>query len=300
MTTVVGTVPRLPGFLQWVAAPIAAERLAAWRIGVGLVLLLDAILFYCPMLRGQLYGPTSLEGPGVFAERFAAPHWNWSLLNWLPVEWGATVLVSVWIVCASLLLIGWRPNVAAAVAWAISLSFYNSNFYLHNSGDRLRHFVLLLLIFAKTDAAWAWRRRPREGAWPVLVSGWPMRVMLLQMALMYFMNGVYKLQGRIWWEGSVMWYVNHDLAWARWSSPWMPYWVTAALTWFALVWEVGFPVWLTLPRLRTIALLIGVAFHVFTFFHLEIAAFPLWALCLYLPLLPIREAATRRVSGEER
>jgi hypothetical protein len=283
MSRVVGTVPWLPGALgRWLGAPIPAERLAAWRIGTGLVLPFDILFFYMPLL-GHFYGEESLAGPGVFAGRFARPHWNWSVLEWLPV-WGPPVCLYVWAVAALALIAGWRPRAAAVVAWALSLSFYNSNFYLHNSGDRLRHFLLLLLIFAPSDAAWSVRRRPKGLTEPALVSAWPARLLLLQMAVMYFMNGLYKLNGPMWWEGSVMHYVAHDVGWARWSAPAVPYWTTRLLTWTALVWEVGFPAWVMLRRTRTPALLFGVAFHLVTFFHLEIAAFPLYALCLYLPL----------------
>jgi len=284
MSTLVGIVPCVPSWLSGLVAPIPAQRLAAWRIVVGIVLLFDVSLFYMPMVRGQLYGPDSLEGPGVFAERFAAPYWNWSLLNVLPVDSGASIAVGIWAATAGMLIVGYRPNLAALVAWALSLSFYNSNFYLHNSGDRLRHFVLLLLAFAKTDATWAIRRRPGNLAGPLSVSGWPARLMLMQMVLMHFMNGIYKLQGDMWRDGSVLWYVNHDVAWARWSSPGLPYWSTQVMGWITLVWEVGFPFWIFLPMTRVPALLLGVGFHLFTFFHLELAAFPLYALCLYVPL----------------
>ena len=287
MKSVVGTVPWLPPPLSrwsWLTQSIPAERLAAWRIGTGLVLLLDLLLFYAPDLL-HLYGPGSLAEPDVFASRFAAPHWNWSALRWLPITWGAQVCLGIWIASAVALIFGWQPRFAALVAWTLSLSFYNTNFYLHNSGDRIRHSLLLLLIVAPSDAVWA-LRRSRNVNEPLFVPAWPVRLMLIQMIAMYFMNGVYKLQGRMWWEGSVMHYVSHDLAWARWSALPMPYWITRFLTWGALIWEVGFPFWIVLRRTRVLALIAGVVFHLITFFHLDIAAFPLYALCLYLPLAP--------------
>jgi hypothetical protein len=285
MKTVVETVPWLPFRWNWMTDPIPAQRLAAWRIGTGLVLLVDAMLFYRPHF-GLLYGPGSLGDPGVFADRFSAPHWNWSVFNWLPWENSAWVVFWVWVGSAVALILGWRPRLAALIAWALSLSFYNTNIYLHNSGDRIRHFVLLLLMFAPTDAAWSIRRRPKQIEGPAFVSGWPAQLMLLQLAVMYFMNGFYKMQGRMWWDGSVMWYVSHDLAWARWSPLPLPYWVSQLLTWGALIWETGFPLWIMLKWTRVPALIVGVIFHLVTFFHLEIAAFGLYALCLYLPLAP--------------
>jgi hypothetical protein len=286
MKPFVGTSPLLPRPFNrwlWLIGSIHAERLAAWRIGTGLVLLLDILLFYVPVLR-DLYGPESLAGPGAFAGQLSYPHW--SVIGWLPVEWGPPVWLFVWAAAAVALILGWHPRLAALVAWALSLSFYNTNFYLHNSGDRIRHFLLLLLIFAPSNAAWSVRRQPRDQVGPVWVPAWPAGLMLLQMCVMYFMNGFYKLQGPMWWDGSVMHYVNHDVIWARWSAWPVPYWVSRLFTWSALVWEIGFPLWIATKYTRVPALVFGVAFHLFTFFHLEIAAFPLYALCLYLPLAP--------------
>jgi hypothetical protein len=282
---VVGAMPRLPQRLAWLTTPIPAQRLAAWRIGVGLAVLIDALLFYAPNTQ-IFYGPGSLAEPKVFAERFAWPHWNWSVFNWLPVEWGASIGLGIWIVAALALVFGIQPRFAAAVAWALSLSLYNTNFYLHNSGDRLRHFLLLLLIFAKTDAVWSIRRRALPVDPTAFVPGWPARIMLIQMVVMYFMNGVFKMRDPMWWNGSVLWYVDHDPAWARWSPLGLPLWMTQGLTWATLIWEVGFVLWIMLRWTRVPALIIGVIFHVYTFFHLELAAFPLYALCLYLPLAP--------------
>ena len=78
----------LPGALgrwDWLTAPVRAERLAALRVGVGLVLLFDILYSYLPFLR-DYYGPGSLGDPDVFASRFEWPSWHWSVLRWLPAD----------------------------------------------------------------------------------------------------------------------------------------------------------------------------------------------------------------------
>jgi HTTM domain len=283
-----GTIPSLPPPLSrwnWLIGPMPAERLAAWRIGTGIILIVDLLLFYLPNLR-WFYGPNSLAEPGIFTERFASPNWNWSVLNWLPVAWGPQACFAIWVGAAVMLIVGWQARVAAAIGFIMSLSFYNTNFFLHNSGDRIRHFLLLLLIVAPSDAVWSLAKRKEPANEPVFVSAWPARLMLIQMCAMYFMNGLYKMFGRIWWDGSVMHYLANDYAWARWSALAVPVFITQILAWFTLLWEAGFPLWVLMRRTRTVALLIGVTFHLLTFFYLELAAFPLYALCLYFPLAP--------------
>ena len=55
-------------------------RVAALRIGVALVLLIDILACYLPRA-GDFFGAGSLGSPEVFAE----PHmwWRWSVLRWI-------------------------------------------------------------------------------------------------------------------------------------------------------------------------------------------------------------------------
>jgi hypothetical protein len=299
---VVGVRPWLPGPLgrwDWLTAPVRAERLAALRVGVGLVLLLDILATYLPFLR-DYYGPGSLADPDVFASRFAWPHGHWSVLRALPDTWGPPAALAVWALAALALTVGWHPRAAAAVAWALSLSFFNSNYYLHNSGDRLRHTLLFILMLAPCGAVWAVSPRP-EGARArcapsgrgetnaVFIYPWPLRLLFLQLVLTYFMNGVYKLFGPEWRDGTILHYILNDVGWARWSLP-LPLWLTRGAAWFVLAWELSFPLLLLRPKSRLFALIVGAAFHVVSGLNLELGLFPLYALCFYLPLLPWEKA----------
>src|SRR5947209_3976976 len=192
--TVIGVQPVLPfGLSGWLTEPIRAERLAALRVGVGLTLLLDILGTYLPRL-SDYYGPGSLADPDVFGARFAPPHWHWSLLRWLPDAWGPSAALAVWALAALALTLGFRPRLAALVCWALSLSFFSSNYYLHNSGDRVRHELLFFLMLCPCGAVWALtpQRRPFTGpppepGRPLFVSAWPVRLLFLLMVTTYFM-----------------------------------------------------------------------------------------------------------------
>ncbi len=298
MKDLAGTLPRVPKILQrWFGTTVAAERLAAWRLGCGLALLFDILFFYVPFFE-TFFGSQGLAAPDVFSCRRTAPYWNWSILSVWHHSATAYIGLVLWLLSAVAILIGWHTRWAAVMAWILSLSFYNSNFYLHNSGDRLRHFLLILLMVAPADSAWCLKKRA-PSANPVAVPAWPITLMLLQLSLMYFMNGIYKIQDPMWKDGSVLHYINYDAFWARWSARAIPVWCLPVLAWFTMVWEAGFPVWMQFRQTRQLALLVGVVFHLYTFFHLELAAFPLYALCLYLPLAPWECLARRTMRMDE-
>jgi uncharacterized membrane protein YphA (DoxX/SURF4 family) len=272
---------------RWLTTPVAAERAAALRIAVAAVLLTDILFLYLPGLR-YLYSPGGFGDPAIFADQFAAPSARWSLLRMLPATWGPPTLVCIWIIAGVALLLGYRPRIAAFVCWLIAVSFLQANLYLHNGGDQLKLFLLLMLSFLPSDGRWAIRRHLlARSPGPVLVQAWPLRLLMLQLTIVYFMNGYYKAMGPAWRDGSVMIDVANNPTWAHFSTDYMPIPDAAlqALAWVTMIWELFFPLLVLMPITRKATLWIGVFFHVGTLIHLEVGWFPLYALCYYVPLV---------------
>ncbi len=292
--TVVGVQPALPGSLgrsRWWTEPVRAERLAALRIGIAAVLLLDVLGVYLPNL-ADFYGAGSLGASEVFAPLRQARVGSWSLLAGTDdpdILRGAAI---AWAVSAGLLLVGLASRLSAVAAWALSISFLNLNPYIHNAGDTVRIIVLFYLMLTPCGAAWsldAWLRRQFRGATgPLYVAPWALRLLFVQMIVIYFFNGVFKLAGVGWREGNVLHYVLADPAQTRWSYAELPvpWWASQALTWTVLAWEILFPLLVLMPMTRVPALLMGVGFHLGIGLFIELGAFPLYMICLYLPLLP--------------
>jgi len=283
---VVGLQPWLPWPLSgspWWTEPVRAERLAALRIGVGVVLLLDVLFWYLPY-GSVFFGAESLGAPGVFASQRPLPAWPWGLLA--GVEWrGAWLgILAIWALTALALILGIVPRAAAAAAWFLGGAVHYVNPWLYNGGDAVRHILLLYLILTPCGAVWSMRCR-RDAT--VHVHPWWMRLLFLQMLLIYFMNGVSKL-GPQWYAGEAIWYVMGSVDWTRWSRAALPlpFVVTQLLTWITLAWEITFPLFASWPRTRALTLCLGVCFHLGTGLALKLGAFPLYMLCLYLPLVP--------------
>ena len=298
----IGTQPWFPWPLsrwKWFVKLIPAERLAAMRIAVGLTLLYDILALYLPIFSAG-FGPGSLSSPDVFRDRFAWPLLNWSVLRILPEGCEAGCLYA-WMLSAFALTVGYRPRLAAVIAWAMGVSFQNENPYFQNGGDRIRHILLLLLAFSPSDAIWAVRCRPRAAHTVVedqekqrWVPGWVVHLLFVQLAVLYFMNGYYKALGDQWKNGTAMHYIVYDLTWHRFSPPDnIPLIVLKIATWGTVIWELSFPVMMAFPAFRKPVLWIGVCFHVATFFELEVGAFALYSLCIYVPMVPWERYARR-------
>ncbi len=298
---IIGITPWLPWPLTrwtWWTEPVHAERLAALRIGFACVLLLDVLTTYFPMAN-EFFGRGSLGSPEVFAPG-PSTWYRWSLLNGVNdprIYHGALAL---WAVAGVLLLAGVLPRISACIAWGLSISIMNVNCYLHNSGDNVRSIILFYLMLCPCAAAWSLKTfaaRRRGVAEEIYVPAWPVRLLFVQLVTVYFLNGVYKLAGSEWRDGQIMYSVLANLSWTRFSYadlP-MPLWAIQAMTWTTLVFELGFPLFVMIPRVRTLALCVGVFFHLGTAVLLQLGPFPFYMMCLYLPLLPWEKLAAHPV-----
>lgn len=300
---VVGMNPWLPWPLRrspWWTDPVPAERAAALRIAVALALLLDIILTYLPWY-ADYYGRNSLGDPAVFADLFAPPHWSWSLLK--DVESPAVIgwAIVAWAVLAAGLFLGLGSRFCAAGAWALSVSFWHLNPAVHNAGDAVRNILLFLLIWCPCGAVWSLdailrrKRRCNPDTHPLYVPAWTLRLLFVQLAFVYLFNGLHKMVGNDWWQGSAVYYVIANPGSARFSYvdvP-LPYFITRLLTWSIFIWELGFPLWVWLPSTRTAALWLGVCFHLGLGLFMEVGMFVAYMLCLYVPLVPWERLAGR-------
>jgi hypothetical protein len=315
----VGLRPWLPWPLsrwRWWTEPVRAERLAVLRICLGLVLLFDVLTTYVPHV-ADYFGPDSLANPELLRSTFGPDHWSWSLLYHVEDARILRVAVVLWAAATACLTLGLATRLSAIVVWLLSTSFAALNPSIDNAGDLVRGIILLYLMLCPCGAVWsvdAWWWRgwvacfrgsgqtsdapPRQDgaakAWhtrqngPVYVHPWPLRLLFVQMVLIYFCNGAHKFLGHDWREGTSLYYVLGDLTLARWSyaAVPIPYGLTRLLTWTVLLWELSFPLLMWWRPSRIAALAFGAVLHVGIWASLEIGSFAPCMLCLYLPLLP--------------
>ncbi len=288
---VVGVRPWFPWPLSrwpWWTESIPAERVAALRIVTALVLLLDLLLSYLPHF-DVLFSPDALGGRDLYAGKFRADHYFWSVLRWLPDSWGPHAVFGVWIASAVGLLVGWRPLVCGLTAWACAVSVWNISPALHNGGDRLRHTLFLMVAVSCSGAVWGVSSlRPKGDPRPVRVPGWPVKIVFVQLAVLYFASAYYKVISPVWRNGFVMYWTSHDLYWSL--TPGVSVHVPVELhrlsALVTLVWELGFPVLAVLKRTRAATLILGVIFHLGTLFTLEVGNFALYSVACYAAFAP--------------
>lgn len=221
---------------------------------------------------------------------------------------GDTTLVVGWIVLmvASLaLIVGWHTKPAAVLLFVMIMSFERRNPWISNSGDGLIRILSLYLALSPCGAALSLDQRRHFGSfWSAQdTKVWPLRLMQVQISIIYIATVVAKLHGDTWQHGSAVSYILRldDMLILR-----APGWMTTsplignALTWGTLLIEFGVGVFVWNKRWRTKVLLAGVFLHVTILVTMVVGFFSLAMFVLYLSFVPWERSRCVAVAAVER
>lgn len=271
--------------------PVRAERLALTRILLALSLLTDQLFQYLPNLE-EFFGPTGMAPKGLH-DAYQLRHWRITVLLFNHDEpWVVQPLFTLWVGLTFCWLIGWQTRVMNVFVWFLTLLFINRNPNILNGGDDTMQVALFLLMLSPCGRALSvdsWLRHRREGpAEADYTPAWPVRLIQIQLCLIYVSTGLVKLQGTgpfegTWWEGTSIHYVLNYVTMSRWAFTQFPqpFWLTSTLTYLSVWWEVLFPLLVLFRWTRTPALVFGLLFHQGIWFTIEVGWFSFYTMSYY-------------------
>lgn len=140
---------------------------------------------------------------------------NESALTWLArwdSPWVVAVLWALLLVAAVGLTVGAWSRIAAVLVFVAMLSFQRRNPDALNSGDVLLRLIAFYLALAPSGAALSldrWRAH-RDSFWQApLRSPWALRLLQVQVSLLYLFSVFYKVRSDNWSDGTAMYYITH-------------------------------------------------------------------------------------------
>ncbi len=277
--------------------PVPTSTLALVRIAFGLLvfawtvsLTADLSVFFT---QGGLL-PGQIHGAGV-----------WGLLGLEPSGTAVLLLYTALLVASLALAAGWHARLAAAVVFVALLSFERRNPWVFNGGDGLLRIVAFYLMLSPCGAAVSVdaRRRNPSAAWEFpLRAPWALRLMQIQLSVVYIAGVWDKVQGAAWNNGTAVSYALRLTDIAGLPTPAFlshsPV-VVNLLTYGTLATELGIGVLVWNRRLRPWVLLVGAAFHLSIGWSIRVGFFGLTMFVLYLSFLDPDWAAARILSVRE-
>ena len=224
--------------------------------------------------------------------------WQFSpfLTDWDQSSAALRGFMLAWLAAIFSLLIGFWTRPMAIAVWILTNSFDNLNPQINNNGDVARQILLFFLVVSPCGAVWSVDRRLKSGPQgPIFIYPWILRLVFLQMVVIYFVNGVYKVFGEQWRDGVSLYYVLANPAMSRVSYAQFPFppLLLKALAWTVLVWELSFPLLVAIRWTRTPTLILGILFHLGIWASLELGFFSAYMLTMYLPLVPWERLKSR-------
>jgi uncharacterized membrane protein YphA (DoxX/SURF4 family) len=218
----------------------------------------------------------------------------------------APLLAGLLLVAAICLTVGFRTRTAAAAVLFCLLALYRVNPLVWNTGDTLLRHLVLFLALSSAGAAVsvdsARRGRGRQWEFP-LRQPWALRLVQVQVALMYVVSFTWKLKGSTWRGGTAVSYVLRIPPDQRFV---LPSSVTSSLTWAhvftwgTLVVEAAIPLLVWNRRTRPFVLAAGAALHLSIDLTLRTGFFTWIVLASYVSFVPpeTAERILRRFSRQ--
>lgn len=194
--------------VKWmVDAPRAKAALSMLRAVIGFV----SVVLYLRQYpkRWLLYGPEGVYGlEGI--RGYAAENGTWSLyaVSGSPVFF--EIAFHVGLVIAGLVMLGVGGRPVLFVHYVLLWSLYMANPALMDGGDALICTGAIFLLLTRCYSAFTIvDPRPTSKA-PLVVSAMNNTGLLLlatQVAIVYLMAGLYKVQGELWQDGTALYYI---------------------------------------------------------------------------------------------
>jgi hypothetical protein len=183
--------------------------------------------------------------------------------------------------------VGWHARLAALIVFVLTLSFQYRDPAIFNSGDNLMRIEALIIALSPCGTALSLDQRRRLGAfWSAqLRAPWTLRLLQLQLSVVYLAAIQAKMSGHAWPEGTAVSYALRldDMLLLR-----TPHWLTAnallmnIATWGTLAVELAIGILVWNRRLRPWVLAAGVVMHTAIMLNINVGFFTPAMLVLYL------------------
>ncbi len=223
----------------------------------------------------DLYGESGLQPEPRYTS------YRWGLMRWFTSD---VALYSIWVVTAvatTLVGVGRLVRVGAPVMFVGVMSFTSDNADLLNAGDELlRIWCAYFAVYALLTPNRVLEARPAADGVRPLAPAWLMRLVQIQLTIVYPFTAIAKFRGDAWLDGTASLLSLGLVDFERFPVPDA---LTdslafgAAATWGTLAVEMSLPYLLWTRRTRRFAVVLGVGLHVGFDYALRVGFFG-WAM----------------------
>jgi len=261
------------------------RSLAAFRIAIGLLVAVDALLRSRDVT--LMLSPHGMFPPALLRQYLDDPC-AWSLATLVDADWWGPAMLCLEAAAGLLLAVGCGTRVATVAAWVAVVSVLRRTAPATNAGDAWLACLLFWGMFLPLGSAWSWdaRRGNRRGE----VFSSATVALVLQIAVVYLAAGLSKCNDA-WFSGDAVRFAmsvhDHGTPLGAWlfSGGWM----ARPASWAVLTIELLGPVLLIAwpaSRVRMSLVVLFMLFHVAVCLTMTVGLFGYVGLAAWLALVP--------------
>lgn len=188
---------------------------------------------------------------------------------WFPSsDAGVVGLHLLFLLLIVLIGVGLYSRVLSFVALAIQVMFLHRNFAVAYGADIITCYWLFSLCFIDSDRHLSLRKKLKLPSLSLnnpdfSLSTIGVRLIQVQLCVIYGYTGMEKLKGSVWWDGTAVWQVMGNLQLSTMNLSFLQNFplLVVFLTYTTMLFEVYFPAMVWIPKVRPWWLLLGFMFH---------------------------------------
>jgi hypothetical protein len=270
--------------------PVETSTVALFRVAFGL-LALGYTLSLAPVLFAFYSDDGILPAQPTYSGTLA-----WGMLGYFPSDAAVLLFYFLLLVGTIALLVGFRARLAALVVFVCLISFGRRDPWVLNSGDLLVQVLAFYMLVMPSGTALSvdrWLREPRR-FWEFPARAiWPLRLLQVQVSILYLAAVWAKVRGVTWNDGTAVSYAFRIDDIARFP---VPGFVTDSLvlanllTYGTLAVELSIGILVWNRVLRPWVLLLGIGLHLGIDYAVRVGFFSYAVLVAYIAFIPPESA----------
>lgn len=264
--------------------PVAVEGIAVFRIVWCFLLLM--YLFLDVGNIADFYGPKAILSLETVRQQFSYPHLNlFHLLG--NTESMVALLMAVYGVALSFALVGFRTRSSLIVALVCMVSLHQRNIWLLSSSEVLMRTIMILLVCAPAGNALSVDSllgKHKGSALPKEWAPWALRLIQIQICVVYVWTVWHKLKGDQWIDGTAVYYASRLDSMTNFPVPFIldNLFLIKLMTWGTLVLEFALGTLIWIKEFRRPLIIAGMIFHLGIEYMMSIPFFELIMMALLL------------------
>jgi hypothetical protein len=264
--------------------PAPVEGMAIFRI-VWCALLLMA-LFFDIGNAVDFYGPRALLSVETVKSQFNYPHLN--LFYFMGHDLSTIYfMMTIYGLALFSAMIGFQTRISLFVAMILMVSFHHRNIWLLSSSEVLMRIIMIFLVCSPAGNALSvdsFLARLKKNPLPREWAPWALRLIQIQLSVVYIWTVWHKLKGDYWLDGTAIYYATRLQSMTNLPVPVLldNLLLIKLMTWGALILEFSLGTLVWFKEFRRPLIIMGVFFHIGIEYMMSIPFFELIMMALLL------------------